>query len=96
MDLHGHNLHRSRDACLPESEAVSLLAGGAEWALHAGVYGLAPIQASSASCSPDNLDAPALRLREQIADRFPRFPNVDRSGMIWGQIERVCEAGGVG
>ena len=59
-----------------ESEAVNLLAGDAEWALHARVNGLASIQASSASCSPDNLDAPALRLWQQIADRFPRFPNV--------------------
>ena len=63
-----------------ESEAVNLLAGDAEWALHARVYGLASIQASSASCSPDNLDAPAVRLWEQIADRFPRSPDVDRSG----------------
>ena len=63
-----------------ESQAVNLLAGDAEWALHARVYGMASIQASSASCSPDNLDAPALRLWEQIADRFPRFPDVDRSG----------------
>ena len=62
-----------------ESEAVNLLAGDAEWALHARVYGLASIQANSASCSPDNLDAPALRLWEQITDRFLRFPDVDRS-----------------
>ena len=63
-----------------ESKAVNLLAGDAEWALHAGVYGLASIQASSASCSVDTLDAPALRLWEQIADRFSRFLDVDRSG----------------
>ena len=63
-----------------KSETVNLLAGDAERALHARAYGLASIQASSASCSPDNLDAPALRLREQIADCFLRCPDVDRSG----------------
>ena len=81
MELSGDNLHRSRDACLPLAQRTkNFLAGDAEWALHARVYGLASIQASSASCSPDNLDAPALRLWEQVADRFPRFPDMDGSG----------------